>query len=152
MSFMEPAEFKRGEIDVPDAIVDFFQAHILSGADSGDIDPVRVPADAAIRTDIPDLEAIGIVEWWKLRRHGTGRRCIDGSRRLLIEGLVRTLVVVFRAEAVEPALLGSKTARCRSGCLGLESFVHAFMATVLLGLPGLNEFWQYAKADPPGRE
>jgi len=28
--FMEPAEFERAEVDVPDAIVDFFQAYVLS--------------------------------------------------------------------------------------------------------------------------
>lgn len=44
---MEPAERKRAEVDVPDVIVDCFQAHILPGADGGDIDPVRVPAAAA---------------------------------------------------------------------------------------------------------
>ena len=38
MAFMEPAEFERPEGDVPDAIVDFFQAHILPGADDGDIE------------------------------------------------------------------------------------------------------------------
>ena len=31
MSFMAPAECERPEVNVPDAIVDFFQAHILPG-------------------------------------------------------------------------------------------------------------------------
>jgi hypothetical protein len=53
VSLMEPAECERAEVDVPDAIVDFLQAHILPGADGGDSDPVRVPADAAIGTGIP---------------------------------------------------------------------------------------------------
>ena len=57
MAFME-----RAEVDVPDAIADFFQADILPGADDGDIGPVPVPADTAIGTDVPDLKAIGIVE------------------------------------------------------------------------------------------
>ena len=47
MLFMELAEFERAEVDAPDAIVDFFQAYILPGADGGNIDPARVPADAA---------------------------------------------------------------------------------------------------------
>ncbi len=57
---------------------------------------------------VPNLEAIGILKGWKCRRHVPWRPFIDRSRRLLIEGLVRALVVVFRAEVVESALLGRK--------------------------------------------
>ena len=32
---MEPDEFERAEVDVPDAIVDFFQAYVLPGAGGG---------------------------------------------------------------------------------------------------------------------
>src|SRR5574337_83288 len=42
---MEPAECERAEVDAPDVIVDFFQAHLLPGADGGNSDRVRVPAD-----------------------------------------------------------------------------------------------------------
>jgi len=35
MLFMEPAEVERAEVGVPDAIVDFFQAHVLPGAGGG---------------------------------------------------------------------------------------------------------------------
>ena len=51
MAFVEAAECERAEVDVPDTIVDFLQANILPGADDGDIDPVRMPADAAIGAD-----------------------------------------------------------------------------------------------------
>lgn len=44
---MELSGFERVEVDVPDTIVDFFQAYVLPGADSRDIDPVRVPVDVA---------------------------------------------------------------------------------------------------------
>jgi len=36
MPFMGPAEFEQAEVNVPDAIVDFFQAHVLPGAGGGD--------------------------------------------------------------------------------------------------------------------
>jgi hypothetical protein len=71
MSFMEPAEFERAEVDVLDAVVDVFQAHVLPGADSGNIDPIRVPADTAMRTanrELKDLVVKGVV-----LRHGAGR-------------------------------------------------------------------------------
>ena len=52
VAFVEAAEFERAEVDVPHPIVDLFQADILPGADRRDIDPVRVPADTAIGTDV----------------------------------------------------------------------------------------------------
>ena len=75
------AEFERPEVDVPGAVIDFFQAHILPGADDGDIDPVRVPADAAIGTHVTDLEAIKVLEGRECGRHRARRRGIDGRRR-----------------------------------------------------------------------
>ena len=53
VSFMESAEFERAEEDVPDAVVDFFEADILSGADDGDVDPMGVPTNAAVGADVP---------------------------------------------------------------------------------------------------
>lgn len=52
MSIME-----RAEVHIPEAIVDFFQAHLLPGVDGGDIDLVRVPANAPVGADVPDLKA-----------------------------------------------------------------------------------------------
>ncbi len=68
-AFMESAELQGAEIDVPDTVVDFFQADVLSGADGGDIDPTRVPANAAVGADIADLEAIRILERRNFFRH-----------------------------------------------------------------------------------
>jgi hypothetical protein len=48
VSFVHASEFERSKVDIPDAIVDFFQSDILAGADAGDIDPIASPADAAI--------------------------------------------------------------------------------------------------------
>jgi len=33
MAFEQPTEFERAEVDIPDAIIDFFEADICSDAD-----------------------------------------------------------------------------------------------------------------------
>ncbi len=42
---VQPAEVERAEVDVPEPIVDFFEADVLFGQDVTDVDPTRVPAD-----------------------------------------------------------------------------------------------------------
>lgn len=93
MSFVKSAELEGAEEEVPDAVVDFFKADVLSGADDGDIDPKGVPADAAVGADVADLEAVGVVERWDLFGHGAWGGLIDGGGSLLIEGFVRTDLV-----------------------------------------------------------
>ena len=53
---------------------------------------------------------------------------------------------------VELALLSLEVARRRSSGFGFERFVHAFVAAVLLGFAGFDEFGQDAETNPPGRE
>jgi hypothetical protein len=52
-------------------------------------------------------------------------------------------------EGVEAALLSPEVSFRWSGGARLEGFVHAFVATVLLGLAGLDELGKDAEADPP---
>ena len=40
VSFVKSAELERAEEEVPDAVVDFFEADVLTGADDGDVDPM----------------------------------------------------------------------------------------------------------------
>jgi hypothetical protein len=44
----QAAEFEGTEIDIPHSVVDLFEADVLSGAGDADVDPVAVPADAAV--------------------------------------------------------------------------------------------------------
>ncbi len=62
------------------------------------------------------------------------------------------LVIELAAEVVEAALLGPEVSFRRPGGTRFESSVHAFVAAVLLGLAGLDEFGEDAEADPPDRE
>jgi hypothetical protein len=65
---------------------------------------------------------------------------------------VRTDVVEFIAEVVEPTLLSWQASSGRPGRFVLEGLVHPFVAAILLGFPGLDEFREYAEANPPSRE
>jgi len=62
---------------------------------------------------------------------------------------VGTVVVVLLAERVEATLLAGEVTGWRAGGFGLEGLVHPFMATVLLGVSGLDELGVDAEADPP---
>lgn len=38
--FVQPAEFERPKVEIPDAVVYFFQSDVFTGTDDGDINPV----------------------------------------------------------------------------------------------------------------
>ncbi len=90
---MESAEFEWAEEDVPDTVVDFFEADIFPGADDGDVDPMGVPSNAAVGADVANLEAVRVFERRKLLGHGARGGLIDGRWSFLIEGFVRADVV-----------------------------------------------------------
>jgi hypothetical protein len=75
-----------------------------------------------------------------------------GSRRLLAKGLVRALVVVDRAEAVEASLL--RDAVAGDGCPGLrlQRAGEALVGAVLLGARGLGAKGSDAEPGPPDAE
>jgi len=59
---MQAADFERSEVDVPNAIVDLFQADVFAGAAHADIDPLVVPSDTAIGADVSHFESIWIFQ------------------------------------------------------------------------------------------
>ena len=60
VSFVQATELEGAEVDIPQAVVDLFQADVFTDTDDGDVDPVAAPADAAIGTDVTDFEAIRV--------------------------------------------------------------------------------------------
>src|SRR5262249_6509480 len=104
-SFQEATESEGAEVHVPDPVVDFLEADVLADAGGGDVYPRLVRAKAAIGADVPNLEAIGIVEWGQLARHRAWRRLIHRGRRPLLERFVGPLLVELAAEAIEAPLL-----------------------------------------------
>lgn len=77
VAFKQAAELERSEVDVPDAVIDFLQADVFADADGGNVDPLGVPADAAVGADVAGLEAIRILELWQPGGHEPGRRLVE---------------------------------------------------------------------------
>ena len=152
VSLEQTAQLEGSEVNVPDSIVDLFEADVFANADGRDVHPAVVPPDAAIRADVADFEAIGIFQRRELGRHLPDRGRVAGRRRLLIESLVRTLVIELLSKAVEATLLGSEAARRGAGRRGFQSAMHPFMPPVLVGAAGLDELREGAEAHPPRRE
>src|SRR5206468_5439602 len=90
------------------------------------------------------------------RRQRPGLRAarwpIARCRRGALEELVRSLVVVFGAEAVEGALLGRERGAGRPNRFGLERLVHPFVGAVLLRRRGSGTLMLNAEPEPPDIE
>ena len=59
---MNAAEFHGSKVQIPLAVVDLFEADVFARDDMADIDPVVLPADAAIRADQADFKMPGVLE------------------------------------------------------------------------------------------
>jgi len=50
-AFVRATRFERAKKNVPEAIIDFLQPDVFAGAADADVDPCRIPADAAVVAD-----------------------------------------------------------------------------------------------------
>ena len=64
--FEQAAELERAKVDVPDTVIDLLEPHVFSGAHDADVDPIMLPADAAVEAHVAHLEVAGVVEWGQL--------------------------------------------------------------------------------------
>ena len=67
MSLEQSTELERAEVDVPDAVIEFFEPDIFARAGMRGVAPLAIPANAAIGTDIADLEPVRLFERRKFR-------------------------------------------------------------------------------------
>ena len=152
VSLKESSELERTEVDIPQAVVYLFQAHILSDDGGGDVYPLSSPSDPAIGTDVSHFEAV----WVFNRRKLVGHRSVGGHIKLgggiHVERLVGSLLVELAFESIELALLRAAVGGRRLGGLVLERAVHALMLAILLRLSGLDELRKDAQTEPPGRQ
>lgn len=125
---------------------------MLAAEDVADIDPVMLPADAAIAADDAALVVRRILDRLQPIEYPARGTAVERERRPLPERFVRPVVVVLGLEGMEAALLRRRVALWRPGRLGLERAVHALMASVLLGMGGLDDLGVDARADPPDRQ
>jgi hypothetical protein len=58
---VKTTELERPEVDGPEVIVDFLEAYVLTAKSVADVDPVAVPAQAAVSADPSALEVGGVL-------------------------------------------------------------------------------------------
>jgi hypothetical protein len=137
--FVEAAKFEGTEVYVSEGVVDFLEADVLASQGLSDVDPLAVPPDGSVATDEADLVVGRIVDSRNAARHFARGRAVPGGRRVLVEGFVRTLLVVLVLKLVEASLLAGQVAAGRTGGLGFESSVHAFVSSILLGMSRFDQ-------------
>src|SRR5439155_7752127 len=120
---------------------DFLRPDVLADAEDRHVHPATMPPDPPVGADVPDPEAVRVLERRQPVGHRPRRGRVTRGRRLLVERLVRALVIELLAKDVELALLRRQTPGRRPGRLGLQRAMHPFMAPVL-GRP--------ARLDQPG--
>src|SRR5436190_18916936 len=86
--FIETPEPHGAKVQVPDPIIDRFEADRLTPQDRADADHARVPRNRATRADASDFVVTGIRERHQLLGKRSPRGGIDPPRRLLGERLV----------------------------------------------------------------
>src|SRR5262245_60418507 len=152
VALVQAAEPQWPEVDVPDSVVDLLQSDVLADTDRRDFDPLAVPANAAVPTDVPDFEAIGILERRYPVRHRPGRGGIALRRGCPVERLVRPLIVELLSEGIEAPLLGGEIPRCRPRRLRFEGAVHPLVPSVLVRPSRLDKLRHDSQPNPPRGE
>ncbi len=108
-ALVKTAEAERAKVDVPLAVVDLDEANHLPAERLTDVDPRRVPADAAVVAHAPDRVVAGIVERRHAARVGPWRGGVDRGRGRIAERFVRAQGVDLGAPRVKAPLLDPET-------------------------------------------
>ena len=127
---MESAQAERTEVDIPFAVVDLDEPDGFLAQGLADVDPLLVPADAAVAAHPADLVVTGILQGREAGRIEPRGRRVHRGRGAVGEGLVRTERVVLLTPVIEAALLLGPGALGWAGALALEGEVHALVAAV----------------------
>ena len=75
--FDQTAQLDRAKVNLPDAVVNLFQADVLAGAADTDVHPVAVPPDAAVVADVARLIVRWVLQCRQLLRVGSRTRLVD---------------------------------------------------------------------------
>ena len=136
------------EADQPYVVVHFFDADGMSGKDLTEIDFLLSPTDPSATGDHDGLIVERIID---IRQSGVGTRgrLVDLGRTFHVQSFVRTLLVEDLDKFVKAGLLLKEIRDHRLGGFFSLSEVHAFVATVLLGMAGLDALEADAEEQPP---
>lgn len=84
VSLVEPSQAHRAEVDIPDSIIDLLEAYVLANAGDRDIDPLAVPADAAIGADVALLVVVRVFQRWQLAGQRSCGFGVSRGRRVTV--------------------------------------------------------------------
>src|SRR5712692_1647035 len=129
---------KMRKVDREPAVVLGQQPHPLAPQNFAQKHVVLLPTKMAMRPHTAYQHGLRIMRFgharWKLSR----RRPIDRRRRLHLQRLVRTHLIIFLAKPVQRLLLLPPVGRRWLGRLLLQRAMHPFMPSVLFRMPGLD--------------
>src|SRR5262245_27990215 len=133
--------------DAPTALL-LGQAYELACQRFADEHLLTAPLDRTIQVHAANLMISVVPRILQARRQNAGRWLPMCRRRRLLEGLMRPLLIVVMAEAIEPSLLLSRR-RCGGfGGLLLQCTVHPLVTAVVLRARRRNVARFYAEVQP----
>src|SRR6266850_6939173 len=105
MTFVDDTQFEAIEKDPPDSILDFNQAHRFTDQRRGYVHVVALPTDKAGSGHPSTFVVARVLNFPKAKRKSLEGGTVQIPRPAKVDRLVRALLVVLRAEPIEPALL-----------------------------------------------
>jgi hypothetical protein len=136
------------DVDRPEGVGNGLEGDELASEQSTDVDDGLLPADVPDLTDTVLFEVSRIGEGLGFGGERSRRRHVEGGRGFLVEALGWPDGVVEGAKVIEAALLSAEVLGRRPGGVFAQGSVHAFMAAILVGLTGLDEFGANPELDP----
>lgn len=149
---IDEPEYDRTEVDFPAAVAHRLEAKVFVFNAVADVELDAVHADHSVALSSLDAEVSRVVELWEAIRKRLQRRLVARGRRIIVERLMRTLLVVLETEAIEGLLLRSETRPRRPRSLGLQCQVHPFVPAVLIRTPGHDAFRANSEPNPPNSQ
>ena len=146
---IEHPELDRPEVHLPAVIVDLLEPDQFSREAVRQIPLGRAKGNNAVGIRALHPKMRRILRGRQLTWIRAGRRRVARRGRVIGQRLMRPVVIVFAAKAVERALLRTKARARRPRRLGLQGAVHPFVAPVLVGTSGENALRTDAETNPP---
>jgi hypothetical protein len=131
MPFQQPIEFEGPEVDVPHSMINLLEPDVLAGTADGDVDPLAIPPNTPVGTDVAAFETVRILKWRRLRSYHWRQWGRRGYRELRKRGVGRQLAWNTVKSAHGPWRLSQSPALAIAlpqryfAALGLPSLVEA---------------------------
>lgn len=151
-SHKPPTVIKNAEIDgaveqAPRVVVDLFAAYSLASEHGADKEEFAFPLDFSVRAHATYLEVLGVLRLTQVTVIAAWRWQVVVDRWRLVQALMRALGIVDRLKVIEGPLLSPAAAGGWRRRILVKRQVKAFMASILLGLPGRDAFRRNTSLD-----